>query len=132
MPFLTSLVMKPHGSNNWILTEELHYGTHQGQLIKIHAGFVTDLASIPRAARLLIPVNGRHREAAVLHDYLYSNKGKFRDKRNEPHTKHEWTRLQCDRLFHIAMLECRVPKWKAQLMYWAVRAGGWVYFNRKD
>ena len=35
--------------------------------------FLTDLSSIPRIFRLLIPKNGRHRAAAVVHDWLCRN-----------------------------------------------------------
>ncbi len=38
--------------------------------ITVPAGAVTDFASIPRFARMLIPKLGRYNKAAVIHDYL--------------------------------------------------------------
>lgn len=85
--------------------------------IVVPAGFKTDGASIPR---LLWPVFGhpfeRYAAAAVLHDSLYRIK--------------TMSRAEADRIFLEAMAVLGVPKWKRNLMYAGVRAGGWWYWNR--
>lgn len=77
----------------------------------IPAGFKTDLASIPRAFRSLIPQIGRHLQAAVAHDWCYCG-----------HT--DFTRAEADQLFYEGMCGLGVPWWKRQAMYAAVRACG--------
>ena len=59
------------GSNDdWIVDRPGVYH-YDGEVIEIPRGFVTDLASIPKGLRWLVPVNGKHRLAALLHDYMY-------------------------------------------------------------
>ncbi len=71
--------------------------------------FLTDLASIPRIFRLFVPKNGRHRAAAVIHDYLCRSK--------------EVSRKIADKIFLEAMVILKVPKWRRNLMYRVVRIG---------
>ena len=40
------------------------------QTFTVPAGFVTDLASVPRALSALVPIAGRHDRAAIVHDFL--------------------------------------------------------------
>jgi len=56
----------------WQLTQELiYYSDYLQRDIKVPADFFTDLASVPRVARWLVPVaNAKNRRAAVVHDYL--------------------------------------------------------------
>ncbi len=77
----------------------------------VAAGFVTDLASIPRAVRSLIPQVGRHLQAAVVHDWCYAGNTKL-------------TRREADDLFYEGMTSLGVPWWKRQAMYTAVRMFG--------
>lgn len=83
-------------------------------------GFVTDLASIPRAVRLLpgFDVNGRSRAPAVLHDWLYCSQAV--------------SRSLADYLFHVALRAEGVPPVTADLFWAGVRLGGWVYYNRRE
>lgn len=114
MPFLSDLEVKPHSGDKWKLTYPLIYQTKSGLYISAPIGFVTDLASVPRIFRSLYSVHGEHTQAAVIHDYLYSERNG--DKR--------FTRKESDQIFHEAMLELGVRKTKAYLMYLAVRVGG--------
>lgn len=41
------------------------------QRLTVPAGFITDLASVPRVARSIIGRVGPHLEAAIIHDYLF-------------------------------------------------------------
>jgi hypothetical protein len=100
----------------WILTEDCVYLSDylwpEGNPIKVvvPAGFVTDLASIPRFPPLLrffIIKNGRHRAAAIVHDYLCR-------------LKLDFSRVMADKIFLEAMRLQGVPKMRSRLMYWAV------------
>lgn len=89
-------------------SESLH------RVIVIPEGFVTDYASIPWWARWAFPKMGRHRIAAVLHDYLYCVSNPYTDINRE----------RADELFLEAMLDENVTRWVANVMYKAVRAAG--------
>lgn len=59
---------------DWYLYEELIWSEGalpEGSWIAVPSGFVTDYASIPAAAQVLIPKNGPYSRAALVHDYLY-------------------------------------------------------------
>lgn len=97
-----------HGASDWKLEERLVYKSDlwPNQII-VPAGFVTDLASIPRLFRPLIPQNGKHRLAAIVHDYLCR----------------EWNaahRPLADRIFLEAMELLGVRWWRRKAMYYAV------------
>lgn len=106
----------------FILTEQFMYVTKKGFSIVVPKGSVSDLASIPRVLRLFIQVNGRHSDAAIIHDWLYYKKGHSGAR--------QFTREECDAIFYEAMLESEVPKLKAWTMWMGVRVGGWVAWNR--
>lgn len=80
--------------------------------VLVPKGFQTDFASVPWPASMLIPMSGQYNQAAVLHDYLY------------------WTqtrsRAEADKIFLEAMEVLGVNPFKRQLMYCAVRLGGWM------
>ena len=46
-----------------------------GEAITVPIGFVTDLASVPKWARWIFPITGKYTKAAVLHDWLWTQKG---------------------------------------------------------
>lgn len=112
MPFFNTAVLSIcEETGLWMLVRPLRYSTRAGDEIVIPAGFRTDLASIPRAFHWLIPVNGRHRAAAILHDYLF--------------VVQTLTRAETDALFLEAMTDSGVSWAQRSAMYAAVRAGGW-------
>jgi hypothetical protein len=78
--------------------------------VRVPAGFVTDLASVPRAFWQLKRPEGRHAYAAVIHDYLY------------------WTqtrpRKECDDILREALLESKADKATVWAFYEAVRKFG--------
>lgn len=116
--FLTPLDLRAAGPDEWVLLASLRYQPGTGQVIVAPAGFVTDLASIPRPARALISPNGASRRAAVLHDWLYCYR--------------RYTRQQADALF-LEALQAEGVGWVTRRAMWAaVRAGGWVYWNRRQ
>jgi len=118
------LVVKPIKNQRWKLLAPLQYRTKTGVFIHISSGFITDLASIPKALRLFYSVNGNHREAAVLHDWGYYKSG---------HVSKgvQFTRAQVDKLFLEAMKELGVGWFKRHSMYYAVRVGGWASWGNK-
>ena len=99
----------------WVLTEDCIYQSDfysdDGNPIKVVVpqGFITDLASIPRIFRFLIVKNGRHRAAAIPHDYLCRLGLGF-------------SRVTADKIFLEAMKLLKVPRLRRRLMYWAVRS----------
>lgn len=76
--------------------------------------YVTDFASIPSGLQWLISPFGRHAEAAVIHDWLYTV-GDEGDGKN---------RKLADRVFRRALGRVGVGFFVRNLMFWAVRFGG--------
>lgn len=116
MVFRNDPILIPTEDGEWKLFSELRYQTHGGQVIKIPHGFITDLASIPRIFHSLIPVNGKHRAAAIVHDYLYVTQ--------------IMARAESDRIFLEAMEDLGVRWSQRWAMYSAVRAGGWLPWQK--
>lgn len=85
------------------------------------AGFLTDLASVPRGAWYLTypKAHPSTAAAAVGHDWLYRYHSGL-------------TRKQADQIFHAMLLENGAKRWKARLMYWAVRGFGRRAWNRGE
>ncbi|MBL8444792.1 MAG: DUF1353 domain-containing protein [Zoogloeaceae bacterium] len=109
MTFDGAPLLQPIGSRDWVLMAPLVYHTTRGA-IEVPAGFITDLASIPRVFWPLVPVNGRHRAAAILHDFLYVTQ--------------PGTRAEADALFLEAMHVSGVRWSQRKVMHAAVRLGG--------
>lgn len=73
MNFLDRIIVRPlPNGKDWELQEKLRYSANDGRLISIPKGFISDFASIPKFFRRLYqPATGKHRRAALVHDYLY-------------------------------------------------------------
>lgn len=85
--------------------------------IVVLPGAVTDFASVPRIFRKWFPRKGRHvAHAAVIHDVCYQF-GIF-------------NRKTADRLFAFGLRTLGLSKVKTKVMYSAVRAFGWIYWNK--
>ena len=87
----------------------------------VPVGFRTDLASIPRALRSVVPVIGPNIQAAIAHDYCYVQVLWIYGR--------ELTKAEADLLFLHGMESLEVPWLRRRLMYSAVRVGGagrWV------
>lgn len=119
MPFLNypSLDMLP-GGREWRVRAPLTYIRHDGEAITVPTGFVTDLASIPRIFHSLIPVNGPHSPAAIIHDWLYETQ--------------TFLRKEADEIFLEAMRDLGVSWLRRSLMYSAVRLGGWAAWRQRE
>ena len=93
-----------------------------GVAIKVPAGFVTDFASSPPPIWWLIPPWGVYGKAAILHDYLYQNHHICR----QAGRLQRVTREYADDIFREAMIVLGVAPWRVSLMYYGVRAFGWL------
>ena len=111
--FTTPADLRMLDNYQWELLTEFDY--HVGHLpsaavIRIPAGTVTDLATVPRVLWTIFPPHGRYAKAAIVHDYLYDQA--------------IGTKAWADCIFLEAMEVLGVPKWRRVLMYWAVRLFG--------
>lgn len=101
--------------NEWYLLAPLVWEAGS-ETITVPVGFRTDLASIPQVFQSIVPVNGRHRSAAALHDYLFVIQDRSRE--------------DVDAIFLQAMEACGVRWSQRWTMYLAVRAGGWLPWKK--
>lgn len=84
--------------------------------IKVVAGFVCNLASIPRLLWWIVDPLDLGEAGALLHDWLYKNHGGY-------------MRAEADRFFLEIMLADGVTPWRAQAAYRAVRMFGGVAWH---
>lgn len=91
--------------------------------IEVPEGFITDFASIPSFLRDKVAVNDDHRLAAIAHDYLYSNLGHLVQYNRDLF----YTRKEADEIFYQLMISEGVGRFKAWVMYRAVRVFGGFY-----
>lgn len=89
-----------------------------GERITVPSGFVTDFASIPRIAQIIIPKDVGRR-AAILHDWLYATTG----------CRGYFTRAECDAIFLEALGVLNVWAPVRWTMWVFVRAGGWYAWH---
>ena len=120
--FITKLNATRIGTYNgrglWQLNAPLVYiSTILRDSISVHAGFITDYASVPRIPGIWWIAGALADEAAALHDYLY-------------HTR-VVTRKVADRIFLEAMKASGVSAWRRYAMYYTVRALGWRSYGRE-
>jgi hypothetical protein len=94
----------------WQLLADFEYhvgGYPSHEVIRVPAGTVTDLASVPRLLWVVFPPHGRYAKAAIMHDYLYANA--------------IGTKARADRIFLETMVILQVPRARRWLIYIAVR-----------
>ena len=102
--------------NFWLEGELIYHSDLIGEdglpvVVTVPDKFITDFASLPRFPtfiRAVLLKNGKHRPAAVVHDYLCRLKKAF-------------PRRLADRIFLEAMGIVGVKTWHRYVMYWAVR-----------
>lgn len=99
----------------WRLTASLIYEDEKYQ-VAVPRRFETDFASVPRLPLMYLLAGDTAHEAAVIHDYLYRTNG--------------ISRRDADALFYQITLETGEPRWRAWMMWAAVRAGGWRTWNK--
>lgn len=106
--------------------------------IKVSAGFRWDGASVPKLFwNLGFKTDGRHRAAALIHDFVYINKGKlpvgtmiskYKDKVDQIQYG-SFSRKDADRLFGKMMKQAEVHWFRRFLMKFAVSKFGWIYWQ---
>lgn len=103
----------------WKLTGILQYRSdYLDRNIIVPSGFYTDLASVPRLMRWLVPVaNAKNRKAAVVHDWLCQERVQHRL---------GITQADADRVFREALKDCNVSLVGRWGMFIPVRSFQWV------
>lgn len=114
--FRTPLIFQDLGNCRFQLTAPLVYDVSVKQRIVVPAGFVTDLASIPRALYLTTPQIGNYDAPAVVHDFLYAQQ--------------ITTRAEADGIFRQAMSDAGVGRYTRTKMWLAVRLFGGSIWER--
>jgi hypothetical protein len=88
-----------------------------GQVL-VPAGFTSDFASVPRAARWYVDDDDPDiLYPSIIHDYLYACGGRLPN-------GHVYTRAQADQVLREAMQAVDARPDRIQVVYLAVRAGG--------
>jgi hypothetical protein len=93
----------------WTLCKDYSRNTTIG-LVAVPTGFVWDGASVPRIFWNLIPAWGMWSGAALIHDFLY--------------TTQPCNRRLADTIFLALMVQDDVSRWRAAMMFFAVRIFG--------
>ncbi|EJP3881269.1 DUF1353 domain-containing protein [Salmonella enterica] len=107
--FTTPAILEMLEHYRWRVYEpfEFYLSDDNSDVIEVPAGFVTDLATIPRIFWTILPPDGKYAKAAIIHDYLYDNALR--------------TKKEADLIFLDGMTVLGVPRLKRKVMYWAVR-----------
>jgi len=112
--FTTPLIVSPMpDGRRWRLVFPFTYhigSKYSNKYIHVPEGFVTDFASIPWVFWAFLPYWGKYGKAAVIHDHIYQN-----------HKRLKINRRRADDIFYEAMIVGGTKKWKAQVIYRAVR-----------
>lgn len=98
-------ILIPENSKDKVFYRLLDDITFHGYTIP--KGFITDGASVPRIAWSLLPPVHEYFPASILHDWMLST-GE--------------DRKVCDDVFRESMIEMGINKYRANIMYYAVRA----------
>lgn len=109
------------------LLEEFIVHLDSRRFVRVPKGFITDLASIPRFFWRIIPPVGKYNKAAVIHDFLYRG-GTIEYVVGNNHRLP--TRRETDRIFKNIMQQLKVPAWKREVMFSAVRMAGWTGWKK--
>ncbi|WP_428150910.1 DUF1353 domain-containing protein [Brevundimonas sp.] len=111
----------------WGLQRDLVYTTGAcGDRITVPAGFVSDLASIPRWCWIILPPDGPWAKAAIVHDFLYATSGSGHwKKRHDGRTRlTPYGRREADDVFREALANRGVDPLRRTILWAAVRLGG--------
>lgn len=105
------------GKQQYVLVEDFYYHSAAFGPITAPAGSPTDFASIPRIVwTYLSPEDPAILFASIIHDHIYSRRGKL--------PLRTLTRAECDEVLREAMVACGARKSQAAVAYRAVRMFG--------
>ena len=127
MPFKTDLDMRSIRGTKYreLLNPLRYYSKEKGITITVPVGFKTDFASIPRLVRPFIDNDsGQIRDAAVIHDYLYSNES------TDYHPQVD--RMQADEILMEGMRDLGANWLKRHIVHSSVVVAGWMFYKKAD
>ncbi len=101
-----------------------------GYYVEVPKGFITDLASIRRILQWLTPKQGKFDQGAVVHDKLYKDGTCERLTKESLISEIDIDRAFADKMFYKSMGVLEVHPWRRWLIYYGVRLGGWVAWDR--
>ena len=122
--FTSPLRVEAVDARSWRLLEEFGYyigSKDSSEYVSVPAGYVTDFATIPQVFWSVIPPWGKYGKAAVIHDFLCSDK-QYRRVTEDGFEGVECSRKQADDIFLEAMGVLGVDEVTKTMMYAAVRA----------
>ena len=122
--FDRDLALRAISATTWVLTEPLTWTGTQGDVFAVPQGYVTDLATVPRFLHWLTLPYGAYTRAAVLHDWLIT------ERINHPDPAQRVTSRDVDGIFRRVMQELGVPWTKRWTMWAAVRAASLTSSHR--
>jgi len=123
------------GRSLWGLQRPLTYRPSDADFdITVPAGFVTDLASIPRWAWTLLPPDGPWVKAAIIHDFLYATGGTgvWKGHASGATRPGPYSRKESDWILRDAMENRGVGVIRRTIIWVAVRIGGWWGWTRME
>ena len=111
--FQTKLAVLKESNTHWRVLKPLLYDDGRYRF-EVPVGFLTDFASVPRIPFVFSVFGDKAHACATLHDYLY-------------HIRHP--REEADKVFFAALKsDPEISKWKALVMYKAVRIFGKYFY----
>jgi hypothetical protein len=115
--FPDQLILLPFGDGvNFAIGQNFRYIANDGSVITVPAGFICDLASVPKMFWNIYDRWGVYGPAAVIHDYLYWTQ--------------TTTKARADELLLEAMVNLNTGKLTRFNIYHAVDMfGGWAWSN---
>jgi hypothetical protein len=128
--FLDPLELEYINGRKWLITSPFEYHLHDVDsydVVYIPKGYLTDFASIPRILWPLLPPTGSYGKAAVVHDWLYSNRAVT----YQLGVERTWNvnRAEADATLFEAMKVLGTGIIVRWLIYLGVRLGGWLPWN---
>lgn len=114
--FDCDLAVRAKTDTVWELTAPLTWTGKLGDTFTVPAGYLTDFATVPRFLHWLISPYGGYTRAAVLHDFLIT------DRINHPDPALRVTSRDTDNIFRVVMADLGVPWVRRWTMWAAVRA----------
>jgi hypothetical protein len=99
----------------------------------VERGYVTDLASVPRPFRVLLPTSGKITPAAIRHDRRCDDLNAWHDAGRPDELLPELTSVEADREFLDGLQQLDPDHPLRNLGYWVgVRLGAWASPARRD
>lgn len=109
-PENSEVVVKQQDDRKWLTQAAIEY-TGRVETFEVPERSSTDFASVPRVFVWFLPRYGRYTKAAILHDFLWSQRAKT--------GKMKWS--DADGVFRRAMRDLGVPFLRRWIMWAAVR-----------